>query len=171
MVDDLAILRDLLESPIDALGYELVHIEFSSQGKDRVLRLYIDAPGGIRVDDCENVSRQVSAILDAETEAEAGAGTNVGATKAPVPASSLQSAYLLEVSSPGLDRPLLKPPHFQRFIGHHAKIVLNNELNGRRRFTGQLVEANERCVLLEVEGEQHELTYDAINSARLKPIF
>ncbi len=86
-------LIELLEPTIESMGYELVHMEFSGS----TLRLYIDAPGGIEVDDCAQVSRQVSAIMDVE--------------------DPLKNAYNLEVSSPGLDRPLVKPAHFQRFTG------------------------------------------------------
>ena len=146
-----AILRNLLEPPVEALGYELVHLEFSARGRDSVLRVYIDAPGGIRVDDCEAVSRQVSAVLDVE--------------------DCLPSAYLLEVSSPGLDRPLAKPEHFRRFAGRRARIVLNTSVSGRRRFTGELRDADQRCVVVEVDGERYELAYDDMDTARLVPVF
>ena len=82
-------MRKLLEPTVEDLGYELIHIELAGQGRDTVLRLYIDAPGGIQIDDCESVSRQVSALLDVE--------------------DPMNTGYLLEVSSPGLDRPLVKP--------------------------------------------------------------
>ena len=144
-------LRKLLDPTVDALGYELVHLEFSTAGGDSILRVYIDAPGGIRVDDCEAVSRHLSAVLDAE--------------------DALHSAYLLEVSSPGLDRPLVKPEHFRRFAGSRAKIVLNAGVRGRRRFTGELREAGERGVVIEVDGERYELAYDDIDTARLAPVF
>lgn len=169
MASDLAMLWDLLESPVEALGYELVHIEFSSPSKSRILRLYIDAPGGIRVEDCESVSRQVSAILDVEVS--------------PVPklryspqalSSVLPSGYVLEVSSPGLDRPLVKPQHFQRFTGHRAQIVLNADASahyGASRFIGKLLAADAQHVQIEVASEQYQLAYDEIASARLKPVF
>lgn len=151
MVETAAKLRGLLEPPITALGYELVHIEFVSAGKERILRLYIDAPGGIRVDDCESVSRQVSMLLDVEE---------------PLPAS-----YALEVSSPGLDRPLVTPQHFRRFIGSRAMIVMHRDAGDQRCFTGELLAAEKRHVVLEVDGERHQLAYHEMNSARLKPVF
>ncbi len=146
-------LRELLEPSVDALGYELVQLEFSSG----VLRVYIDAPGGIRVDDCAKVSRRLSAVLDADDAVEA--------------------EYSLEVSSPGLDRPLVRPAHFQRFCGHLARIVMKRNapdfpgLAQRRKFCGRLVEASEHCVVLEVDGESVELAYADIDSARLEPTF
>lgn len=142
-----AALRDLLESSIEALDYELVHLEWS----DRVLRVYIDAPGGILVEDCATVSRQLSAVLDVE--------------------DLLQSAYSLEVSSPGLDRPLAKPAHFQRFIGSRVRVVMKGYVLGRRRFIGKLLEADALVVVVEVDGESYELPYADHDSARLEPVF
>ena len=144
-------LRELLEPTIEYLGYELVHLEFGLQGKDRVLRLYIDAPGGIQIDDCELVSRQVSLVLDVE--------------------DPLSVQYVLEVSSPGLDRPLVKPAHFRQFLGDTVKVVMGNYVFGRRRFTGRLIEATEELAVVEVDGETYELIYGDMVSARLEPVF
>jgi len=144
-------LRALLESPVESLGYELVHVELSSQGNNSILRVYIDAPGGILVEDCETVSRQLSAVLDVE--------------------DPLNSSYFLEVSSPGLDRPLVKPEHFRKFVGDKARIVMTTHILGRRRFTGQMVEAGTEAVVLEVDGESYELPYKDMESAQLEPVF
>jgi len=143
-------IRALLEPSVESLGYELVHIEFAGSGGN-ILRLYIDAPGGIEVDDCASVSRQVSLILDVE--------------------DPVKNAYTLEVSSPGLDRPLVKPAHFQQFAGEKAKIVMHTHVLGRRRFTGKLIEADEEQVVLESDGESYDLPYDLMESARLEPDF
>ena len=143
-------LRALLEPSVEALGYELLHLEFSGSGGS-ILRLYIDAPGGIEVDDCATVSRQVSLVLDVE--------------------DPVKNAYTLEVSSPGLDRPLVKPEHFQRFEGELARIVMHTHVLGRRRFTGTLIEAGEDQVVLEADGESYELPYEMMESARLEPVF
>ena len=149
-------LRELLEPSVDALGYELVQLDFIS-APSSVLRVYIDAPGGIRVDDCAKVSRRLSAVLDAD--------------------DAVDAEYSLEVSSPGLDRPLVLPAHFQRFCGHLARIVMKRNapdfpgLAQRRKFCGRLVEASEHCVVLEVDGESVELAYADIDSARLEPTF
>ena len=144
-------LRNLLEAPVDALGYELLHLEFEGRGQGGVLRVYIDAPGGICVDDCEAVSRQVNAVLDAE--------------------DALHPVGVLEVSSPGLDRPLVKPDDFRRFAGRRARVVLKVPVNGRRRFVGELVETGERGVVMAVDGERYELAYTDMDTARLEPVF
>jgi len=151
LAGDPAGLRNLLEPAVEALGYELVHLEFSAHGRNRVLRVYIDAPGGIRVDDCETVSRRLSALPEA--------------------GEAMQAAHHLEVSSPGIDRPLVRPEHFRRFTGSRARIVMHAHAPGRRRFTGRLLEAGERGVLLEVDGERHELAYDDMAAARVEPVF
>ena len=143
-------LRALLEPSVESLGYELLHIEFAGPGGS-ILRLYIDAPGGIEIDDCESVSRQVSLILDVE--------------------DPVKNAYTLEVSSPGLDRPLVKPEHFRKYSGALAKIVMHTHVLGRRRFTGTLVEADDTQVVLEADGESYELPYEQMESARLEPVF
>lgn len=144
-------LLELLEPSLEAMGYELVHIEFATQDKQSILRVYIDAVGGIGLEDCETVSRQLSVVLDVE--------------------ASLTGAYSLEVSSPGLDRPLVKPDHFMKFIGDRAKITTYGHILGRRRFTGQMVNANQQAVTVEIDGESYELPYSEIESARLQPMF
>ncbi len=144
-------LRALLEPAVENLGYELLQLQVGSQGKQMVLRVYIDAPGGIQVDDCASVSRQISALLDIE--------------------DPLSGAYLLEVSSPGLERPLVKPVHFKRFVGDKAKIVMATYILGRRRFTGKMVLAGDEAVVLDVDGECYELPYSDMESAQLQPFF
>ncbi len=149
-MQNLSRLRTMLEPPVESLGYELLHLEFAGQGGG-ILRLYIDAPGGIELDDCEAVSRQVSLVLDVE--------------------DPVKNAYTLEVSSPGLDRPLVKPAHFQRFVGEKVRIVMHVHVLGRRRFTGTLVEADETAAVVEVDGESYSLPYDGMESARIEPVF
>lgn len=144
-------LRALLEPAVENLGYELLHLQMTSQGKQTVLRVYIDAPGGIQVEDCALVSRQISALLDVE--------------------DPLSGAYLLEVSSPGLDRPLVKPDHFKQFVGDKAKIIMTVHVLGRRRFTGKMVAAGDETVVLDVDGECYELPYRDMESAQLQPFF
>ncbi|HET7922478.1 MAG TPA: ribosome maturation factor RimP [Gammaproteobacteria bacterium] len=144
-------LLGLLEPAVVALGYELVELEFHGQGRNSVLRLYIDGPKGVTLDDCERVSRQVSGVLDVED---------------PIPGH-----YALEVSSPGLDRPLRRLEDFERFVGQRAKLELLLPLDGRRRFTGTLagVEAGE--VLMDVEGERLRLPFTQMGKAHLVPEF
>ena len=151
MSGDAKLLRDLLEPSVAALGYDGVHLDVGG-GRDRVLRILIDAPGGIRVDDCEAVSRRLTALLEVEDDA-------------------LRKSCAIEVSSPGLDRLLVKPEHFRRFAGSRAKIVLTAPRDGRRRFSGALMKVSEHGVVIDVDGERYELAYDDMDSARLEPAF
>lgn len=136
---------------IDELGYELIHTELTQQGKQPLLRIYIDAPGGIRVDDCETVSNRVGMILDVE--------------------DPIRSKYILEVSSPGLDRPLVRPEHFQRFVGGRAKIVMARKMLGRKHFLGEISKADDSSVTIAVDGDYFELLYEDIKSARVHPVY
>jgi ribosome maturation factor RimP len=144
-------LRRLLEPGVKALGFELVDVELAGQGHRNTLRVYIDGPRGVTVDDCANVSRQLSAILDVED---------------PIPGS-----YALEVSSPGLDRPLVTPEDFRRFRGEEVKLRTTDAVNGRRNFKGRLVEANGDGIIIDVDGQRFELAFDRIERARLVPRF
>lgn len=141
-------LRTLLEPGIDALGFELIELEYIS-GQRAVLRMYIDAPGGVLVEDCERVSRYVSGVLDVED---------------PVPGQ-----YALEVSSPGLDRPLVRPEHFERFVGHEVRVETRQPHDGQRRFRGVLAQARDGRITLRCEDRTVELHVDALRSARLVP--
>lgn len=136
---------------VAALGYELVGIEYLRDGSGGVLRVYIDSEDGITLDDCEHVSHQVSGILDVE--------------------DPIHEHYVLEVSSPGLNRPLFTPAQFVRFIGHEVKIRLSTSVNGRRNFKGRLCDADEQQVQVEVDGEIYELPVDKIDKANLVPQF
>ncbi len=140
-------LLKILEPAIKALNYELVELEFHGG----VLRIYIDRPEGVTLDDCQKVSQQMSALLDVED---------------PIP-----GAYTLEVSSPGLDRPLRKLMDFRQRMGQRVRIELLLPINGRRRFTGTLrgVEADE--VLIEVDDTLMRLPFTQIGKARLVPEF
>lgn len=142
-------LTALIEPAIESLGYELSDIDVKLGGKDGFLRIYIDRPEGIVIEDCESVSRQVSAILDVE--------------------DPLPGHYVLEVSSPGLDRTLTKPAHFQRFMGEDVRVKLRFPLDGRRNFRGALRSADEEKIEVEVDGESHSLPLATIESARLVP--
>ncbi|MES0873614.1 ribosome maturation factor RimP [Sinimarinibacterium thermocellulolyticum] len=142
-------LQQMLEPVVEALGYELVLLEFSPSTKSALLRLYIDAPGGISIDDCERVSREVAAQLDVEDPISGG--------------------YRLEVSSPGLDRPLVKPMHFQRFVGEQVRVQLLVPRDGRRRYIGWLRHAGCDGVRLQTKDGLVELAYADIERARLVP--
>lgn len=140
----------LLEPPVQALGYELVDLE-ARTGGNGLLRVYIDQEDGVDLDDCERVSRQLSAFLDVEE---------------PLPGS-----YTLEVSSPGLDRPLRTAEHFERFAGHEAKIRLAVALDGRRNFKGKLCGVEEKDVVIAVDGQTWRLALENVASAHLVPEF
>lgn len=142
-------LINLLEPVIERLGYELTDLELKLGGQDGLLRVFIDKDDGIDLEDCEAVSQQVSAILDVED---------------PMPGH-----YRLEVSSPGLDRTLTKPSHFQRFMGEDVRVKLRFPMDGRRNFRGALRAADEEQIEVEVDGQSISLPLATIESARLVP--
>jgi len=132
------------------LGYEIVAVELAG-GDSSIVRVYIDQADGVTVDDCAKASHQFSAILDVE--------------------DPIASRYTLEVSSPGIDRPLAKPQHFKDVVGEDVKIKMAVLVNGRRRFTGTLVEAGDEFAVVDVDGEQSELFYSDMDRARLVPVY
>lgn len=142
-------LQRLIEPVVVGLGYELVGIEFDV--RSRILRVYIDQEGGIRLDDCSRVSHQVSGMLDVED---------------PIPGS-----YQLEISSPGLDRPLFTLEHFERFRGRLARIHTVHPVAARRKFKGRISGVGGGIVQLEDEQGRHEIPFDLIDRARLVPEF
>jgi len=142
-------LRELLEPAIERLGYELSDLEAKFGGGSGVVRVFIDQPEGIDLDDCTKVSLAVSALLDVE--------------------DPLPGQYSLEVSSPGLDRKLTKTGHFQRFIGEIVKVQMRFPIEGRKRFKGTLVSSNDENIVVEIDGESHSLPIATIDTARLVP--
>lgn len=142
-------LGELLGPVVANLGYELWEIEYAPRAGGGLLRLYIDSPDGISLDDCERVSRAVSAVLD---EAD------------PIP-----NEYTLEVSSPGLDRVLRTRAHFERFNGERVKVEMIALINGRKRFQGRLKQVGESEITLEMDGGEVSLPIDDIHRARLIP--
>ena len=147
-------IEDLLSPAVSALGLELLGIEFSAGSHHALLRIYIDAPqreGGINIEDCEQVSREVSALLDVHDPIEAH--------------------YTLEVSSPGLDRPLFKPAHYERFLGEPVKITLDLPQDGRRRFQGRILGVEGETISVEQDGKPVALSWGNIQKAKLAPVF
>lgn len=142
-------LADLIEPTIERLGYELADLEVKLGGRSGVVRVFIDQPDGVGLDDCEKVSLAVSALLDVED---------------PVPGH-----YDLEVSSPGLDRKLTKPEHFHRFIGEILKVQMRFPIEGRKRFRGVLESSDEENIVVAVDGMAHTLPIATIDTARLVP--
>ena len=142
-------LARLLQPASERLGYELSDLEAKLGGKGGVVRIFIDHPDGIGLEDCEKVSLAVSAMLDVE--------------------DPLPGQYNLEVSSPGLDRKLTKSEHFQRFEGETVKVKMRFPIEGRKRFRGTLVSSDDENIVVEVDGESHSLPVATIDTARLVP--
>lgn len=139
----------LLEPTVEAMGYELIEVELRLSPKRSLVRIYIDGNDGIDLSDCERVSHQASGLLDLE--------------------DPLPGAYTLEVSSPGLDRPLVKVSHFRRFIGKRVKVRTALPIEGRRNFTGYLVEVGDDSIEVDVDDRRWRLTLTDIERARLAP--
>ena len=144
-------LEALLAPVVERLGYELVDLEFTGAGKGSVLRVFIDSDDGVTLDDCAKVSDQVSGVLDVED---------------PIPGE-----YNLEISSPGLDRPLNRVTHYTRYAGAEIKVKMVKGYPGRLRLKGVLEGIEDEQVLLAVDGEMHRLPLDKIESARLVPSY
>ncbi|WP_026294459.1 ribosome maturation factor RimP [Salinimonas chungwhensis] len=144
-------LTDMLEPAVEASGFELVGVEFVRAGKHSILRVFIDHENGITVDDCADVSYQVSAILDVE--------------------DPISTEYNLEVSSPGLDRPLFREKHFQQAVGEVVQIRLVMPMDNRRNFKGQLTGCDNGTVSIDVDGQQFQLAVANIDKATVVPTF
>jgi len=141
-------LFELLEATVDREGCELVAVEMTTVDTRATLRVSIDKIGGVSVKDCSRISRAVSPLLDVE--------------------DPIQDAYSLEVSSPGIDRPLQRLVDFVRFVGFRARIKLDDEGPGRRNYKGELRGADASgSVVIEVDGKEHSLPLDRIERARL----
>ncbi|BCX89598.1 ribosome maturation factor RimP [Methylomarinovum tepidoasis] len=141
---------ELLQPVVTGLGYELVGIEWAADTRgQRILRVYIDVEGGVTVDDCEQVSQQISALLDVED---------------PIPGH-----YVLEVSSPGIDRPLFTLDHYRRFRGEEARVLLAQPQDGQRRFRGVIEGVEDDRIRLKTRQGTVFLPFDEIEKARLVP--
>jgi ribosome maturation factor RimP len=145
-------LTELLTPVIADMGLECLGVEYSPSNGNGLVRVYIDATDrAVTVDDCETVSRQVSATLDVH--------------------DPVQGRYMLEVSSPGLDRPLFTSAQFARFVGSVAKLELNLPLNGRRRFQGSIIAASDDGIVIDQDGAPVTLAHGNIHKAKLVPEF
>lgn len=142
-------LVDLIEPIVEGLGYECVGIEYNPHPKHGLLRIYIDHEEGVLLDDCSKVSHHLSGVLDVE--------------------DPIQGNYQLEISSPGMDRPLFKIEQFKRFIGSQVKVNLFRPVDHRRKITGTILGVEDETVLLQ-EGEQvFEVPFQVMSKARLVP--
>lgn len=135
---------------LETLGYELVGIEFQPRRDNSLLRVYIDSEAGITLDDCQRASHQIGGVLDVE--------------------DPIAGRYTLEVSSPGLDRPLIEAAHFVRFAGSQARLHLKDLLDGRRKLLGRLLGMRDgEVVIADGEGREWRVPLERIEKARLVP--
>ena len=144
-------LTQMLEAPVQALGYELVGVEFIRAGHHSTLRIYIDHENGINVENCAEVSHQVSAVLDVE--------------------DPISVAYNLEVSSPGLERPLFAAAHYTRFIGEEVSFVLRMAIQNRRNWKGIIAGVDGEMITVTVDGKNEVFALSNIQKANLVPKF
>jgi len=144
-----------LAAPLAAQeGMELVDVEFGGAGGRTTLRLFIDKAGGVSLEDCSSVSRALSAALDVE--------------------DPLQGSYDLEVSSPGLDRPLRTPEHFEKFAGQKVRVKTFGpvpECENRKTFVGTLKGYAEGKVIVDVDGKLFHVPHAQVSKANLEPVF
>jgi ribosome maturation factor RimP len=144
-------LYEMLLPAVEALGFELWGVEYIPQGKHSILRVYIEHENGITVDNCEEVSKQVSAVLDVE--------------------DPISAHYNLEVSSPGMDRLLFYPYQYHGFIGENINVRLRLALNNQRKFTGKLIAVSEQGIEIEAKGIKVEVEWNNIDKAQVVPSF
>ncbi|HIO96891.1 MAG TPA: ribosome maturation factor RimP [Leucothrix sp.] len=145
-------LDDIVKNTVEGLGFELWGYEYRPRSESALLRIFIETTAenkdaGISVDNCASVSRQIGAVLDVE--------------------NIIPVAYILEVSSPGMDRVLFKAEQYQEYIGSSLKIRTRTRIDDRRNFKGSLVSAGESVVTIKVDNQEFEIPYDSIDRARL----
>jgi len=144
-------LHALISPIVDSLGCELWGLEYLTQGKYTTLRLYIDGPEGVSLEDCEKVSRQVSSVMDVE--------------------DPIDGEYTLEVSSPGMDRPLYTAAQYARYVGEQINVRLRIARDGRRKFKGTILSVDGDEVRIAVDNKEYVLAVDAIDKANIVPRF
>ena len=140
-------LEDLFKPTVESMGFELWAIEYIPAGRHTTLRVFVDKLGGINVDDCAAISRQLSAIMDVE--------------------DPISDQYMLEVSSPGLDRILIKPEHFKRYEGKSVRIRSAVAILGRKKINGLMTKVLDDAIEVEVDGELFEVPFGLIDKANL----
>ncbi|MCB1052249.1 MAG: ribosome maturation factor RimP [Acidobacteria bacterium] len=145
------LLEKLVETVLEGTEFELVHLEFVKEGPDWVLRVFIDHPQGVLLDHCESVSHLISERLDQD--------------------DPIEVAYQLEVSSPGIDRPLVKPAHFQKFVGSRVFVKMRTPVSGVKQAVGTLVRFEDEtlCVQNENDGQELSIPRNLLVKATLKP--
>ncbi|MFK8051027.1 MAG: ribosome maturation factor RimP [Halioglobus sp.] len=142
-------LEELLEPTVAAMGFGLWGIEYNSQGRHSVLRIYIERDSGITADDCAAVSTQISGVLDVE--------------------DPISGEYTLEVSSPGMDRRLFRLEQYEAYTGETIDIQLRSPFDGRRKFKGVLKGIEGVDVVIQIDDDEYLLPHDGIDKARIEP--
>ncbi len=143
-------LTELLQPLVEQLDYEFVGLEYQTGGH-ALLRVYIDRPNGITVDDCAAVSREIGALMDVH--------------------DPIKTEYQLEVSSPGLDRPLFTPVQFERFAGQPVQLTIASPVAGRRKFKGTIARVEDDQIVISQDGEEVTINHSNVMKARLVPQF
>jgi len=141
------LITELIGTTVKALGLELWGVELLQQGRYSLLRVYIEREEGVTIEDCEKVSRQVSALLDVE--------------------DPIAGEYTLEVSSPGVDRPLFSVEQYAKYVGSEVNLKLRRAVDGRRKFKGQIIKVSGDIVGLLVEGTEYDLEHSEIEKASI----
>lgn len=142
-------LKTIIANTVTVLGYDMLGFEYQTRTKNSLLRVYIDSEKGITLDDCGIVSEQLSAVLDVE--------------------DPIAGHFTLEVSSPGLDRPLFEKEHYERFIGREVRVKTNLPYDGRKNFKGILKAVDNDTIQIEVDRQEFNLSLQNIQQARLVP--
>ena len=137
----------LLRGAVEEQGLELVHVQYLSRQRSPLLRVYIDKPGGVTLEDCQTVSRQAGVLLDVE--------------------DLISDRYVLEVSSPGLDRPLFRVEDYLRFSGREVRLVTRQKIDSRRKFTGYIRELRDGVVELNCQDKTYQIPFGMIAKANL----
>jgi len=150
-LDREAQIAELIRPTVEAMGSELWGIEYLTQGKHSTLRIFIEKESGVGIDDCEQVSRQVSALMDVE--------------------DPIGNAYTLEVSSPGLDRLLFEKAHFEAYLGSLVKVRLRMNYEGRRNFKGRLTAIENDEIVLRQDQEEFVFPLETLDRAQVVPEF
>ncbi len=140
-------LNEIVNNTVEGLGFELWGYEYRPQRESALLRIFIEKKGGIAIEDCSKVSRQIGAVLDVE--------------------NIIPVAYILEVSSPGMDRVLFTAEQYQAYIGENLKIRTRTPIEERRNFKGSLIKASDSTVTIKVDNQEFEIPFETIDRARL----
>ncbi|GAB4113314.1 MAG: ribosome maturation factor RimP [Acidobacteriota bacterium] len=138
---------DLIRAAVEEQAFELVHVEYQARTGSPVLRVYVDRPGGITLDDCAELSRRIGVLLDVE--------------------DLIPNQYLLEVSSPGIERPLFSERDYRRFRGREVRLTTVEKVENRRNFKGVIEDVGDGIVRLNCEGRLYEIPISGIKRGNL----